>query len=60
LAPQYEVVAHPAFTNADFGNGDTGWSVTGDVHFENGTAILKEDRGARHRPPRLSVQRRQL
>jgi hypothetical protein len=39
---RYEVLANLKLTDADFKNGGSGGSTTGNVAFENGTAILKE------------------
>ena len=39
--PQFDTAANPKLTNSDFASAD-GWSTTGDVRFENGTATLAE------------------
>jgi hypothetical protein len=45
----FDTAANPEFTNATFDDAGTGWSTTGDVVFENGTAILKETAGTQTR-----------
>jgi hypothetical protein len=46
--PQYEVVANPELTNAQFAT-STGWSTTGEVAFENSAATLNETGSAQTR-----------
>ncbi len=41
LAPQFDSAANPKLSNPEFA-GSAGWSTTGDVRFENGTATLAE------------------
>ena len=41
LVPQFDTAANPKLTNSDFASAE-GWSTTGEVRFENGTATLAE------------------